>query len=438
MRNAWNRCRTLTDHRLTWIVVIAATLLVEFVVFVRKPFTELPLYVWGADRVLHGQPLYQVGERGFTYPAIFALPFIPFVYLPGILHRSVWFLINMGALAGIVAVIQARLRPMIRSRPPLWCFWLLTALLAGRHIITVLENQSHDLLVFLCAALAIDASCRLREKTAGFLAGLGAALKCTPLLFAPMFLWQRRGRALGVLLAATVGFTLLPDLLFPARDGSSWTVTWYETYIKTVRPGDSPSVARAWGYGILNQSLAGTCQRLFLPIADIGPGRPDVCLLPLGPTALRLVTLACQLAVVIWLWWITRPGLACGLGETDVRLRRLGEGAALVTAMVLLSPTSIKTHFCVLLLPLAYCLAYVLYRRRDPAVLAALFINFTFGTLTVRGILQEAPADIILGYGSLTWSACALLLATGRILLQREAAAAAPPQTPPVPLPAAA
>ena len=95
----------------------------------------------------------------------------------------------------------------------------LVALLAGRHILAVLENQSHDLLVFLCAFLAVDALCAARAKTAGILAGLGAALKATPLLFAPLFLWQRRWAAFVCLLTALLVGSFLPDLVYPAKDG---------------------------------------------------------------------------------------------------------------------------------------------------------------------------------------------------------------------------
>ena len=98
---------------------------------------------------------------------------------------------------------------------------------------------------------------------------------------------------------------------------------------------------------------------------------------------------------------------------------RLGEGAALLTAMVLLSPTSIKTHFCVLLVPIAYCLTDFLYRRHDLFVGAALVLACVLGTLTVKGIVSKELGDRIMACGTVTWCALALYLATGRVLLQR-------------------
>src|SRR5262245_58758250 len=87
--------------------------------------------------------------------------------------------------------------------------------------------------------------------------------------------------------------------------------------------------------------------------------------------------------------------------------------------MALLSPTSIKQHFCVLLVPSAVCLADFLYRRRDPLVGSALVLAFVLGTLTAKAFLPKAIADRALAAGSVTWCALALYAATGRVLLQR-------------------
>jgi MFS family permease len=90
-----------------------------------------------------------------------------------------------------------------------------------------------------------------------------------------------------------------------------------------------------------------------------------------------------------------------------------------LTAMALLSPTSIKQHFCVLLVPIAFCLADFLYRRRDLLVGTALILAFVFRTLTAKAVLPKALADRALAGGSVTWCALALYAATGRVLVQR-------------------
>jgi hypothetical protein len=255
------------------------------------------------------------------------------------------------------------------------------------------------------------------------LAGLGAALKATPLLFAPVFLWQRRRAAFVCLFVVVLIASFLPDLLYPAEDGESWNVSYYQAYLHKAQPGESASSAAWQAWNQLNQSLAGTCYRLFTPPAE-DPDRYDVSVATLDRTPLMLVTLGCQLAALCWLLWITRPRLTHDLVGNELAFARLGEGAAILTAMVLLSPTSIKTHFCVLLVPIAYCLADFLYRRRDPLVGAALAVSFVLGTLTVKGIVSKELGDRIMAYGTVTGCALALYWATGRVLLQRSRLAA--------------
>jgi hypothetical protein len=72
-----------------------------------------------------------------------------------------------------------------------------------------------------------------------------------------------------------------------------------------------------------------------------------------------------------------------------------------------------------MLVPITFCLADFLYRRRDPIVGAALAVVFVLGTLAAKALMPRGAADWLLAAGSLTWCAVALYLATGRILLQR-------------------
>ena len=410
--------------RRVWLILLwTAVFIAGYVAFALKPYTELPLYLLAGERIQKREPIYRADERAFAYPAFFALPFVPMTWLPAPVQRPVWYVINFAALAVIGIRLHRRIAPIMTPGARTWLFWSAVALLAGRHVLAVLENQSHDLLVFLCAFLAIDALCASRGKTAGASAGLGAALKATPLLFAPVFLWQRRWAALACLSGVLLVASFLPDLLYPAKDGVSWNVSYYRAYLHKAQPGESASSAAWQAWNQLNQSLAGTCYRLFTPPAE-DPDRYDVSVATLGRNPLKLVTLGCQLAALAWLLWITRPRLTQFLIGDELAFARLGEGAAILTAMVLLSPTSIKTHFCVLLVPIAYCLADFLYRRRDPLVGAALAVSFVLGTLTVKGIVSKELGDRIMAYGTVTGCALALYWATGRVLLQRSRMAA--------------
>src|SRR5262249_33900678 len=153
-------------------------------------------------------------------------------------------------------------------------------------------------LVFLCCWLAIDALAAERSAAAGLLAGLGAALKATPLLFAALFAWQRRGAALTGMGLALVAGALLPDLAFPARDRTGRAENWYRTFVVHVQPGESAASTGAWTpWNPLNQSLAGSLHRLFTPPPRV-LGEPSVCVVELDHRLLKVVTLACQLTVL--------------------------------------------------------------------------------------------------------------------------------------------
>ena len=418
--------------RIAWGAAAVIALVAGLAVTARNRYSELPCYELAAARMLRGESIYRQDERAFTYPPLFAVPFVPLVMLPEAARPPIWSAVNWAVLVVIVWRLNRLLRPGMAAAggtppggraAPTWLFWLLAALLAGRHVSAPLENQSHDLIVFLCAVLAIDASGapgRRAELLAGFWAGLGTALKATPLLFAPVFLWQRRFVAALTLGVALAGLTFLPDLLFPAQDHTSWTVSWYATFLKPIKPGETAVAIGAWyPWNQLNQSLAGTIYRLVTPFPDDNPDQSNVSVADLSPAALKYLTVASQLAAGLWLLWVTRPGLTRGLPDGERTFRRLGEGAALVTAMTLLSPTSIKTHFCVLLLPITFCLADFLYRRRDWLTGAALVVVFVLGSLTVKGLLGRTAGNWVLASGSVTWCTLAVYAATGRVLLQR-------------------
>ena len=411
-------------------VLLTLVLLGSFFSVARKDWTELPLYLRAASRLKHGEPIYRHDERPWTYPALFALPFMPLLSLPVAVQAPLWHALNCAIVVFLVWRVERRILPYLRSdagivrRVPVWLFCLLVLVLAGRYVLSPIENQSHDLVVFLCVMLTIDARCTGADISAGFWAGLGAALKATPLLFLPMFLWQRRFRAAVAMVVVIPVLLLLPDVLCPANDGISWTEAWHREFLTAIQPGATANSRGAWHpWCQLNQSLAGTLQRLLAPLqlADIDPKehQVDVSLIAVSPLSLRLATLAGQSAIFLTLLWVMRPGIRTGQSARRIRWMQFGQQAAVVTAMVLLSPTSIKTHFGVLLLPVVFCLADYGYQRRDPIVGVALGVTFVLGSLTVKDLLGQNLGNRVMAAGSVTWCALTLLLTTTYVVARR-------------------
>jgi hypothetical protein len=420
--------------RLICYGMLALALTAFFLSVARKDWTELPLYMQAAERLQRGEAIYRHDERPWTYPALFALPFVPLLSLPPAVRAPLWHGVNVAAVLLLIWLVERRVLTLFTSRiaplrrPSMLLFAGLLLALAGRHMLSPLENQSHDLLVFLCVVLAGTAWSKDRDLSAGWWAGLGAALKATPLLFLAIFLWQRRWRAAAVMVIVVPTLSLLPDLLYPAADGVSWTAAWHREFLGNIQPGQTADSPRAWDpWCQLNQSLAGTLRRLMVPLPsgrDPILNQVDVSVVSAGPMTVRLVTLAAQGAVFIALLWMTRRRALEGMSPARAAWCRFGQLAALVTAMVLLSPTSIKTHFCVLLLPAAFLLGEFLYQRRDPFIGVVLVAMFLFSTLTVKGLIGADLGNPIMAAGSVTWCSLGLFLATGLALSRRSQARA--------------
>ena len=138
----------MTSARPGWWAVAIAVIAVAagMAVFVRKGTTkgtELPVYTTGAERMLSGEEIYRPRDKKpFTYPPFFAVPFMPLVGVPESPPRPAWFfvawyLINVGALCWIVSILHRRLaRPAggERAPPSATAFWVLTGVLAARHV----------------------------------------------------------------------------------------------------------------------------------------------------------------------------------------------------------------------------------------------------------------------------------------------------------------
>jgi hypothetical protein len=136
----------------------------------------------------------------------------------------------------------------------------------------------------------------------------------------------------------------------------------------------------------------------------------------------RVVTLlasALVLGVISLGVWFAR-GAVRAAGDAFAGVQRtvgLGEVAAFACGMVLLSPQSSKSHFCVWILPVAFVVNHLVRTRRDWLAILLFVAALALG-LTSKGLLGKASANVVLAYGSVAGSTLLLLLATVRCLQQ--------------------
>ncbi len=400
----------------------------------------------------------------YAYPPAMAMLAVPLSKLPFRWSLGAWYVTNVVAMAGVV-ICAWRLTggpPLNRLvRPWSYAYWL-GLLLASRFLTAPLENQQFDVVItailyagclilsrladqplescdsvgsrshersgrkwlpradFSLRRLPAGAKCgswRGRETLAGLALGTAAAMKCTPLLFAPYLLWRGRWRAALMLLFAAVMLNRLPDFFWPRSDGGSYLGDWVGTFlIKVART--APGV---WDSDvILNQSLSGLVNRLMQSGLPLSLSQLPSALASLPPAtiaAIRLLTYGLSGALLLVTGWtFGRPGKETGVGllaPGEIRpwseLQTGIEASALACLMLLLSPMSSKAHYVVLVLPCLLLARAVAEGRCDwKRWLLPLAV---LGPLTSKGITGKALGDLMLAWGFPTWFVLVLLAA---------------------------
>lgn len=283
-------------------------------------------------------------------------------------------------------------------------FWL-GLLLASRYLMAPLENQQFDVVIAACLLAGCLALARGNDAWAACWLGAGAAMKCTPLLFAPYLVWRGKARAAAIMLLVAAGINCLPDLVWPQPGGGSYLGDWFGVFL--LKAGRSaPGV---WDSDIiLNQSLAGLINRFVQSGVPLSAAQLPSALTPLLPGTMLLMRVLFYIAsgtlLAATLCAFGRPGRS----QDDQLFREqvAVESAAVFCLMLLLSPMSSKAHYIVLVLPcLQVARAVVEGRMNAKLWLPPLVV---LGPLTAKGITGKALGDLMLAWGLPTW--CVLLL----------------------------
>lgn len=399
-------------------------------------------YVPAALRLARGEVIHRVEPGAYAYPPAPAMFCVPLARLPPPASLLGWYLVNVLATS-VVFVCAWRLMggPSLVELPGRWraVFWL-GAFLSLRFIDAPLETHQFDIVI---AALALLGCLRIwqgRDLAGAAWLGASAAMKCTPLLFAPYLLWRGKTKAACLLVLVAVALNRLPDWLWPQAAGGLYLADWMHSFLGQV----ARSAPGVWfSTLVLNQSLAGMFNRLAqagLPLSVADLPSAEVVLPATTTVWLRVVVYGTGVLVVAWTAWrfgaAGRPAPAVGRGRAGPvaweKLRTPIEASAVLCLMLLLSPMTSKAHFVVLVLPCLLVARAAVERMVSWPRWLLVPLAIT-GPLTSKGLIGKPLGDLTLAWGLPTWFVLLSLVAMWRLLRAAQGGAVAEVQRPAAP-----
>jgi alpha-1,2-mannosyltransferase len=238
---------------------------------------DFDIYRMGAKNVL-GTHLYNVrlshsmmgGKRGmrFNYPPFAALLFRPFTMLSVSIGQLSWSVMNLAALAALIALSIKVLRP----EWPWQRIWIIAAMLLfpavrlDPALLTLDYGQ-----VNICIALLVLVDLTHRTPLPrGVLVGIAAAIKLTPLIFIPFLLLSRQFRASAMALGGFLLCTLGTYAVAPSASRQYWSINIFNNK----RSGNLLYVS--------NQNLQSALQRILGTVPPIALVASAVAIFAIG------------------------------------------------------------------------------------------------------------------------------------------------------------
>lgn len=384
-----------------WVALAAVVFALAMLpISFKKPAAAdwLNTYVLAGQEMLAHQPIHSAGKNSlgagpFTYPPAAASLALPFARTSPTVALAGWYVASV--LATFVAVACAwRLvgGPGFGRSTREWSWiFALGLFLGARQLISPFGNRQTDMFV----AAAVLGGCWLlakgRDIHGALWIGVAAAIKATPLLFAPYLLWRGRWRAASALVAVALALNYVPDVLWPQPTGHSYLRQWVYVSLAPVRSG---TPGEWFADRLRNQSIAGLVGRVatfgfITSTAQVTHEAP-----PITPQRARIIKLLVYgigvvlLGITLWRFGWRKPDRS----QSGV------EFAAVICLMLLVSPMTSKSHLCVLILPL-FLIAREIVQRRSPGWIAFGVALTLLGPLASRDVIGSQLADLSMAWG---------------------------------------
>lgn len=394
-------------------VLFLAVMVVPFAT--RKQSDWDDVYVPSAKRLLRGDEIYQ---GAFVYPPVNAWVALPFVGMPRLPARLLWFAVCAGAL---LVLVRGAWRlsgggaldgsPGLSRREHL--VFGLGLLCAIYFAFDVLANQQTDLVVAALIIVGCTSLVRGKDMGAGVSFGLAAGLKCTPLLWCPYLLWKRHWFAAALVPVVALGMNLLPDMTHQ-RAGDPRIEAWAKRFLLPM--SNKTYDLGMWACAVnFNHSIAGVTHRLLAWELNPAPGVPAAPRTErLSADTLKKVALGGMLLFVVAAMAVSivsalKAEAAKQSTDSAAPSRQALEFGLVLILMLLLSPQSSKPHFCTLLLP-GFCLARAALTWPSRPLLILAGMAALCGLASNRDLVGPRLYEFVIWHGSVTLSAVFLFV----------------------------
>ncbi len=392
------------------VAICCLSLLVHFTITVSRVGTKIGDYDVNREfgqRFLAHSDLYQGGQC-FNYMPISALYWAPLALAPprvGMALRYVVALVCLGLTIRFLWLLTAP-GQRLDSRKS-WAIIGVSLFLTGHYLIRDFDDGGPH--VILLAILMGGMYCfwRGREKLGAFWLGLGIAVKITPGLFLPYFLWKRQWRWAGYTFASTVGWILLPAIWMGPVSWWRHQREWNQVALSVVH--DSSDALREDNeQRVQNQALKPALLRYFVTYPTGHPMRLEQAgyfdFLNCSPDAASRAANLVLLGLGGIFCWRSRQTWN-GSGPRIV----LGETSALLLLVLLFSPVTWLQHF-VFALPAIYWIVATELSSPRPMTRCLLALYVLLAVIMNRELLGRANYLLLLSYH--THTLCLLLLFT--------------------------
>ena len=405
-----------------WPVLAVAALLAAAFAYHAFHFADTDwekVYVPAAARYEEGDDVFGHADE-YVYPPFSAVLALPSAHSgPFAVRVHVWLMNVAGGTALVVCgwwLTGGRFG--LRQPPREWWIALIGLPAFLGFFFETLVNRETDLVIGGLAVAGCWQVVRGRDWLGGAMIGVAAAMKCTPLLFAPYFAFVGRWKAGAAVALAAVVANLAPDLVVPPPHGQPRLTEWVGRFLLPItRPDQNPGRWHAAEWS--NHSLAGIVNRLssYRLLPSEGGIASEPVASPPPPVALKVMVYGGGLALLaVSAFVVWRRGR---------RAEGFGIGAVLCL-MLLLSPMSSKPHFCVLAVP-AWAVARAGLIRRKWSLVTLVMLAGLLELTSAKDLVRERINTPAMWYGAIP--AGVLLLLAGCLWVKWTA----PPTTTPSP-----